>query len=111
MNRELKENVMVAESLPEQQEMLFSDLSAPGCYHWLDTYYVMLDALASGGQLDLTPDHSGHANHCTGKTLCNDYKALMTARIQALCSYRFMRLLAARHTNGFYIYSLEKLII
>lgn len=111
MNQELKENITVTESSPEKQDILIRDFSISENYNWLDSYFRMLDVLASVKQLNLFQDQTGHSHHQEGKVLPGHRDSLMTARIQALYVSKFMRLLSARHVNGFYIYSLEKLII
>lgn len=111
MNRELKEDIAVTESLPEEQEMLIRDFSISENYNWLDSYFRMLDVLASVKQLNLLQDQTGHSHHQEGKVLPGHRDSSMTSCMQALYASKFMRLLSARHVNGFYIYSLEKLII
>lgn len=106
---ELKKNMSVVNSFSERQEVVFSRHSVIGVGGWMNAYLMLRDLLAPVKQVDLPQDYP--ANHFAGKVVYGVDKSSSSDRIQALYSPKFMRLLLARYINGFYIYSLEKLII
>lgn len=105
MGWELRKNVAVSESFPEPEETVTS----PSRGIWMRAYFMLRDILTPAIQEDLLQDYP--ANYFSGKISCSAYKSSLGGGIQILYSPKFMRLLLARHINGFYIYSLEKLII
>ena len=113
IGRELKEDITVAEPMPEQQEMLFARNTELRARDWYATCMFIREITgASVNQGDIPDDQGGHI-HGWGAKAFFKYNGLsvLAGQMQALYSQKFMRLLSARHINGFYIYSLEKLII
>lgn len=110
MSREGKGEEPIADTTLEQSEILFPD-AVQSEFRCSSRPAVMLRCLfLPGKQLDMPEDH-GHAFHLSSKTLAGHRHPLLSEHVQMLYSQKFMRLLSARHINGFYIYSLEKLII
>lgn len=109
MSRDGKVNVIVHVS-PEQTENLFPELAHTEFKSMSQPSVFLRNLFLPGKQLDLLEDN-GFGFHVSSKTLYGHNRQVLTAWVQMLHSQKFMRLLAARHDNGFYIYSLEKLII
>lgn len=78
--------------------------------HWLRTYYMMLKVLNPVKQLDLPSDYKSW-NGIPCKSLSSSHKSYAPIPLQESHAAKFMRFLSARHSDGFYIYSLRKLII
>lgn len=110
MRSEGKGEEPIAGTTLKQSEILFPD-AVRSEFKSSSRPAVMLRCLfLPGKQSDMPEDH-GHAFHLNGKTLAGHRHPLLSEHVQMLYSQKFMRLLSARHINGFYIYSLEKLII
>lgn len=110
MSREGKGNDPIADALPEQSELSSLDVVRAEFRSSSRPVVLLRSLFLPGKQLDMPEDH-GHGFQLSSKTLSGFRHQLLTARTQMLYSQKFMRLLSARHINGFYIYSLEKLII
>lgn len=110
MNRVWGRDIAMAEKSSEQPESLFSNISEIEVDDYLRANVFIRNILSPIKQLDLPEDH-GHSYHLSAKILYHSNKSVLTARNQTFYSQKFMRLLSARHINGFYIYSLRKLII
>lgn len=110
MSREVKENIKIAGVSLEQPEMLFSDFTGTELRSTSQPAVLLGNLFLPGKQLDM-PEDNGYGSHVSSKTLYGHHRPVLIAHVQWLYSQKFMRLLAARHMNGFYIYSLEKLII
>lgn len=78
--------------------------------HWLRTYYMMLKVLNTVKQLDLPSDYKSW-NGISCKSLSSSHKSYAQMPLQESHAAQFMRFLSVRHSDGFYIYSLRKLII
>lgn len=78
--------------------------------HWLRNYYMMLRILNPVKQLDLPSDYKSW-NGIPCKSLSSSHKSYAPMPLQKRHVVKFMRFLSARHSDGFYIYSLRKLII
>lgn len=77
---------------------------------WLKTYFLMLKVLNPVKQLDLPGDYKMWSSTFY-KLLHASSEYLLTVRQKACYTSKYMRLLSARHRDGFYVYSLGKLII
>lgn len=71
----------------------------------------MIKALASGKQLDLPNDTGKGWCHLICRSLRPGVARELGDRCPHLSGVQFMCFLAGRHLHGFYIYSLEKLIL
>lgn len=78
--------------------------------NWLRSYFLMLKVLSPVKQLDLPGDYNKSWS-ITCKSLRSARKAILQIRQRICYTSEYMRLLSARHTNGFYVYSLRKLIL
>lgn len=110
MSSEKKGNVAIADVSLEQGERLFPDFDRAEFKSMSHTAILLRNLFLPGKQLDM-PEDNNHGFQVNSKTLYGHQHSVLTAHVQTLYSQKFMRLLSARHTNGFYIYSLEKLII
>lgn len=84
------------------------DLVNPG---WLRSYLFMLHILEPSKQLDLPVDHEKNGHGLSGKIIRSVHNTTFAPGQQIFRFSKYWRLLSARHINGFYIYSLEKLLI
>lgn len=78
---------------------------------WLKTYLFIRDVLSSGKQLDLPGDYQKNWNNLHGRILHFIQNGVLTIQQRICCTLEYLRLLAVRYGEGFYIYSLEKLLI
>lgn len=78
---------------------------------WLKTYLFIRDVLSSGKQLDLPGDYQKNWNNLHGRILHFMQNGVLTIQQRICCTLKYLRLLAVRYGDGFYIYSLEKLLI
>lgn len=110
MSLDGKVNAVIADASSESSEMLFPDMVRAELRSSSQPAVLLRNLFLPGKQLDMPEDH-GHGFHASAKVLAGNHRQASTACIQVFSSRKFMRLLSARHINGFYIYSLEKLII
>lgn len=95
--------------LPEQisrEPLVMADADSS----WLRTYYYMLKVLNPVKQLDLAGDYKSW-NGVRCKLLYSARNTFLSGLPQVCYTSEYMRLLSVRHSDGFYIYSLRKLII
>lgn len=78
---------------------------------WLHSYLFILNICDPVKQLDLPVDHDKTWNHLHGRMLRSASRAEMAMSPQVRCISKYWRLLSDRYTNGFYLYTLEKLLI
>lgn len=110
LGQDLKEDVTVAEPMPDQQEMIVSEYAGLKTMDWCPFCVFVVQITDTSVRGDIPDDHSGFCSGCISKFFKHN-RSVLAGQMQALYSQKFMRLLSARHINGFYIYFLEKLII
>lgn len=110
ISQEKKGNIVIAGISSEQSEMLFPDMVRSELRSSSQPAVLFRNLFLPGKQLDTPEDHD-HGFQVIGKTLPGHRRQVLTAQVRTLFAQKFMRLLSARYMNGFYIYSLEKLII
>lgn len=105
----LKEEVKTEVLMPSDQVSAEStDIIADS--HWLRTYCMIWKVLNPVKQLDLPSDYKSW-NGIPCKSLSSSHKSYAPIPLQESHAAQFMRFLSARHSDGFYIFSLRKLII
>lgn len=88
-------------SLPQEQKIHYNLLCA---------YLLVKQSFTPVKQIDL-PDDGGASSCFPYKTCHSGPDSEPFWQIRLINSQKFLRLLSERHTNGFYTYSLGKLII
>lgn len=78
---------------------------------WLKSYFFILNILNPTRQFDLPGDHDKSWYSLHARILRSAQDIIFSVRQQPVGTGQFLRLLSARHLSGFYVYSLEKLLI
>lgn len=78
---------------------------------WLRSYLFILNICDPVKQLDLPVNYDKIWNHLHGRMLRSVSRAEMAMSCQIRCISKYWRLLSDRYMNGFYLYTLEKLLI
>lgn len=106
-----KQNVICSEVVPHpaQAEVNVPDVMITS--GWFRPYLFALNILDPAKQLDQSSDHDKSWYHLHGKMLRSAQRREAAVLEQSCCISEYWRLLSERHADGFYIYSLEKLLI
>lgn len=79
--------------------------------NWFRSCLIILNVLEPVKQFDLSGDHDKNWYTLHSRFLHSRGEAEILVQQQICRIFKYMRLLIARYINGFYIYSLEKLLI
>ena len=105
-----EETVVLEMTAPERP--ITSDLSRETeCGDWDDARMWIIRVLNPVKQLDLPTDNSKAGLYLSCRVLRSDSKFVLSNQRQKIIGAQFMSLLSVRYFQGFYIYSLKKLII
>ena len=79
--------------------------------NWLRNYLLMMKVLNPAKQLDLPGDYEKCWNNVPCKVLPWVQQAAARSSLKVCYSTKYLRLLSERHSDGFYLYFLRKLLI
>lgn len=104
------EHIKAAEGLSEQSSVT-AEYAGVDEEAWFRAYMLMIRRIVPAKVLDLPGDKGMDQEHLFYKILHPSRQSFAGGHLRSITSNNFLQLLSVRHSKGFYIYYLEKLII